>query len=130
MYLMATKKHILNFILSFQDDYKALAPDENSKVFDGKALYTMGRGMPHGRVLMGNGVVNKASVLVHGKSTLVMPPNHDEYQSVIAENEQLKETNELLTEENGVHRELLMVKSVYCLPCGTRLCMHFYVSDF
>jgi hypothetical protein len=125
MYLMATKKHILNFILSFQDDYKALAPYENSKVFDGKTLYTMGRGMPHGRVLMGNGAVNKASVLVHHKSTSVMPPNHDEYQSVIAENEQLKETNELLAEENGVHCELLMVKSVYCLPCGTRLCMHF-----
>jgi hypothetical protein len=79
MYLMATK-HILNFILSFQDDYKALAPDENSKVFDGKALYTMGRGMPHGRVLIGNGAVNKASVLVHAKLASVMPPNHDTHQ--------------------------------------------------
>jgi len=75
----------------------------------------MARGMPHGRVLIGDGAVDKACVLVHAKSASVMPPNHDKYRSVIAENERLKETNGLLIEENGVHRDLVMVKIVYYL---------------
>ena len=83
-------------------------------------MYTMARGMPHGRVLIGDGVVDKACVLVHAKSASVMPPNHDKYRSVIVENERLKETNGLLIEENGVHRDLVMVKIVYYLHRLTR----------
>ena len=69
----------------------------------------MARGMPHDRVLIGDGAVDKACVLVHAKSASVMPPNHDKYRSVIAENERLKETNGLLIED------LVMVKIVYYL---------------
>jgi len=74
----------------------------------------MARGMPHGRVLIGDGAVDKACVLVHAKSASVMPPNHDKYRSVITENERLKETNGLLIED------LVMVKIVYYLHRLTR----------
>jgi hypothetical protein len=86
-----------------------LVADETSQQFDGKALYTIGRGMAHGRVPIGDGAVQKAAVLRHANSRRVMPISTDKYEQVKKENIQLKENNELLLEENSVHRDLLMV---------------------
>jgi len=69
------------------DDYKELAADENSQDFDGKALYTMGGGMKHGRVPIGDGAVDKETVLVHRKSVPFKPINPDDYERVLKENE-------------------------------------------
>lgn len=90
------------------DDYKALVPDETSHELDGKALYTIGRGMAHGRVPIGDGAVEKTAVLRHAKSRRVIPVSPDRYEQVRKENDQLKENNEILHEENSIHRELLM----------------------
>jgi len=49
----------------------ALAPDANSQELDGRALYTIGRGMKHGRVPIDDGAVDKAIVLAHSKSVSV-----------------------------------------------------------
>ncbi|XP_066313168.1 uncharacterized protein [Miscanthus floridulus] len=89
----------------------ALAPDANSQELDGRALYTIGRGMKHGRVPIGDGVVDKAIVLAHSKSVSVRPPDLDHYESVLQENAQLKTNNDILAEENRIHRELF--KSVF-----------------
>ncbi|XP_039834881.1 uncharacterized protein LOC120695723 isoform X2 [Panicum virgatum] len=90
------------------DDYKELASDENSHELDGKALYTMGRGMKHGRVPIGDGAVDKETILVHRLSVPFKPVNPDDYERVIKENEQLKQTNQILHDENGVNRALIM----------------------
>jgi hypothetical protein len=72
----------------------------------------MGRGMAHGRVPIGDGAIEKAAVLVHAPSRAVKPTNPNRYQSVLKENDQLKETNEMLVEENSVNRELVMVQII------------------
>lgn len=87
----------------------ALAPDANSQELDGRALYTIGRGMKHGRVPIGDGAVDKTTVLAHSKSVSVRPPDPDHYESVLQENAQLKTNNDILAEENRVHRELFIV---------------------
>lgn len=60
--------------------------------------------------------MNKALVLVHGKSLPFKPINHDDYERVLQENERvlkenenLKQTNEILFDENSVNRSLIMV---------------------
>ncbi|KAL6660880.1 hypothetical protein ACP70R_000264 [Stipagrostis hirtigluma subsp. patula] len=104
-------------------DYKMGAnPDERSQELDGKVLYSIGGGMPHGRVPIGNGAVDKADVLAAAKSKNIQPNHTTAYRSVLEENEQLrevneklketneqlKETNEILIEENSVNRDLIL----------------------
>ncbi|CAN6340144.1 unnamed protein product [Urochloa humidicola] len=90
------------------DDYRELVSDENSQEFDGKALHIVGNGMKHGRVPIGDGAVDKATVLIHSKSVAMKPINPADYDRVVKENEQLKETNGILHEENSVNRALIM----------------------
>ncbi|CAN6311540.1 unnamed protein product [Urochloa humidicola] len=90
------------------DDYRELVSDENSQEFDGKALHIVGNGMKHGRVPIGDGAVDKAIVLVHSKSVAMKPINPADYDRVVKENEQLKETNGILYEENSINRSLIM----------------------
>lgn len=92
-----------------------LVSDENSQELDGRALHIVGNGMKHGPVPIGDGAVDKASVLVHSKSVAMKPMNPADYDKVVKENEQLKETNDLLYEENSVNLALIMVIIVYCL---------------
>ena len=73
----------------------AVAPDVNSQEH-----CTLGRGMKHGRVPIGDGAVDKAIVLAHSKSVSVRPPDPDHYESVLQENAQLKTNNDILVEEN------------------------------
>jgi len=65
--------------------------------------------MKHGRVPIGDGAVDKAIVLINSKSRGIKPINHTDYDRVLKENEQLKETNGILFEENSVNRALIMV---------------------
>ncbi|XP_062192781.1 uncharacterized protein LOC133896234 isoform X2 [Phragmites australis] len=70
--------------------------------------------MPHGRVPIANGVIEKADILAAVKSNNVHI-SKIAHGSLVEENEQLKETNEqlrqtnvLLMEENSVNRELIL----------------------
>nr|TKW09465.1 hypothetical protein SEVIR_6G103100v2 [Setaria viridis] len=90
------------------DDYIELVSNENSQELDGKALHIVGNGMKHGHVPIGDGAVDKAIVLVHSKSVGFKPINPTDYDRVLKENEQLKETNGILFEENSVNRALIM----------------------
>ncbi|XP_066364564.1 uncharacterized protein [Miscanthus floridulus] len=90
------------------DDYRQLVSYENSQELDGKALHIVGNGMKHGRVPIGDGAVDKAIVLIHSKSVGFKPINPTDYDRVLKENEQLKETNGILFEENSVNRALIM----------------------
>jgi len=81
---------------------------------DGKALHIVGNGMKHGRVPIGDGAVDKAIVLIHSKSVGFKPINPTDYDRVLKENEQLKETNGILFEENSVNRALIMVIFFHC----------------
>ncbi|XP_006664969.1 uncharacterized protein LOC102717211 isoform X1 [Oryza brachyantha] len=89
------------------DDYKAKTQNENSQELDGKILYSIGGGLSHGRVPIGNGAVKKADVLAATKSSIVRPTKSASYQCVIEENTKLK-INEINIEENSVNRELIM----------------------
>ena len=111
------------------DDYKELASDENSHELDGKALYTMGRGMKHGRVPIGDGAVDKETILVHRLSVPFKPVNPDDYERVIKENEQLKQTNQILHDENGVNRALIMVLILQLLVANnvSYTCIFIYI---
>lgn len=86
-----------------------LVSDEDSQELDGKVLHTLGNDMKHGCVPIGDGAVDKATVLVHSKSAAMKLMNPADYDKVVKENEQLKETNEILHEENSVNRALIMV---------------------
>nr|TKW07760.1 hypothetical protein SEVIR_7G328500v2 [Setaria viridis] len=90
------------------DDYRQLVSDENSQELDGKALHIVGNGMKHGRVPIGDGAVDKAIILIHSKSIGFKPINPTDYDRVLKENEQLKETNGILFEENSVNHALIM----------------------
>ena len=65
--------------------------------------------MKHGRVPIGDGAVGKETGLVHRKLVPFKPINLDDYERVLKENEQLKQTNEILLDENSVNRALIMV---------------------
>ena len=65
--------------------------------------------MKHERVPIGDGAVDKETILVHRLSVPFKPVNPDDYERVIKENEQLKQTNEILLDENSVNRALIMV---------------------
>ena len=65
--------------------------------------------MKHGRVPIDDGAVDKETVLVHRKLVPFKPINPDDYERVLKENEQLKQTNEILLDENSVNRALIMV---------------------
>lgn len=86
--------------------------------------------MPHGRVPIGDGAVEKGAVLRHAKSRSVRPISPDRYEQVKKENDQLKENNEILLEENSIHREMMMVITFLMLVCIGLLydCMHLYES--
>lgn len=111
----------------FQDDYKlGVGPDENSKELDGKVLYSMEGGLRHGRTPIGNGAVDKEVVLAAAQSKNVQ--QSAAYRSVLEENEQLRETNGILIEENGVNRELILVIVFFCdemiLVIVVHICLH------
>ena len=55
------------------------------------------------------GLLLPCLVLVHGKTLPFKPINPDDYERVLKENEQLKQTNEILLDENSVNRALIMV---------------------
>jgi hypothetical protein len=88
--------------------------------------------MAHGRVPICDGAVEKGVVLRHAKSTRVIPISPDKYEQVRKENVELKENNEMLLEENSIHRELLMVITFPLLVCVSLLnaCMHLYLNAF
>ena len=65
--------------------------------------------MKHGRVPIGDGAVDKADVLIHSKSVPFKPINPADYEKVLKENEQLKETNGILIEQINVNHALIMV---------------------
>ena len=65
--------------------------------------------MKHGRVPIGDGAVDKAAVLIHSKSLPFKPINPADYEKVLKENEQLKETNGILIEQINVNHALIMV---------------------
>ena len=65
--------------------------------------------MKHGRIPIGDGVVDKAIVLAHSKYVYVRPHDPGHYESVLQENAQLKTNNDILAEENRIHHELFKV---------------------
>jgi len=65
--------------------------------------------MKHGCIPIGDGAVDKTIVLIHSKSIPFKLINPADYEKVLKENEQLKETNRILVEENNVNRALIMV---------------------
>lgn len=88
--------------------------------------------MTHGRVPIGDGAVEKAAVLRHANLRRVIPISPDKYEQVKKENIQLKENNELLLEENSIHRDLLMVITFPLLVCISLLygSMYLYMNAF
>jgi len=85
--------------------------------------------MAHGRVPIGDGAVEKAAVLRHANSRRVIPISPEQVKK---ENIQLKENNELLLEENTIHRDLLMVITFPLLVCISLLygSMYLYMNAF
>jgi hypothetical protein len=82
--------------------------------------------MAHGRVPIGDGAVEKVAVLRHAKSRRVLPVSPDKYEQVRKENVQLKENNEILLEQNSIHRELIMVITYllfYISVCSMPTCI-------
>ena len=93
-------------------------------------LYHMEGGLPHGRVPIADGVVDKEEVRVVAKSNNLCPVSTASYRTVVDENDELKEMNkelreinrdlkqnnvelteknEILTEENSVNHAMIMV---------------------
>lgn len=70
--------------------------------------------MKHGCVPIGDGAVDKATVLIHSKSVGFKLINPSDYDRLLKENEQLKETNGILFEENSANRVLIMVIFFHC----------------
>ncbi|KAK3121890.1 hypothetical protein QOZ80_8BG0662420 [Eleusine coracana subsp. coracana] len=88
------------------DNYKqGVGPNDTSKELDGKVLYFMEGGLRHGRAPMSNGIVDKQEIIAAAKSKNVQTSNTAAYQSVVEENEQLRDTNERLMESNGKLKE-------------------------
>ncbi|KAG2583731.1 hypothetical protein PVAP13_6KG237000, partial [Panicum virgatum] len=80
------------------DEYNARAkPSENSKDLDG--------GLRHGRVPIGDGAVDMEEVLAPAKSKNLRNTTNGQ---LVTENVTLKQSNEILVEENGVHREMML----------------------
>ncbi|KAF0900458.1 hypothetical protein E2562_032066 [Oryza meyeriana var. granulata] len=77
------------------DDYNRTVSSENQEdlaynELDGKALYTISGGLPHGRVPIGNGAVRKADVISAAKATNIRPSNTPSVRSVLRENAMLR----------------------------------------
>lgn len=62
---------------------------------DGKVLYTIGGGLPHGRLPIGNGAVKKADVIAAAKGRNIRPSNTPSYRALLQENAQLHQRQEM-----------------------------------
>lgn len=77
-------------------------------------LYSIGGGLRHGRVPIGNGAVDKEAILA-AKSKCGQPSNIATDEIVLEENVKLRAINEILIEENDVNRGLIMVIFYYII---------------
>lgn len=79
-------------------------------------MYTKGGGLPHGRLLIGDGAVRKADVVAAANGRKARPSTSDSYRHLSEENHQLRRANEGLTQHNQhltqqqeVDHELIMM---------------------
>ncbi|KQK04763.1 hypothetical protein BRADI_2g15805v3 [Brachypodium distachyon] len=85
----------------YQEGVEAAHPDDPEQTeVDGLVLYTKGGGLPHGRLLIGDGTVRKVNVIAAAKGKKSRPSTSDSYQHLSEENHQLRRANEGLTQHN------------------------------
>ncbi|PNT64467.1 hypothetical protein BRADI_4g29041v3, partial [Brachypodium distachyon] len=68
---------------------------------DGHVLYTKGGGLPHGRLIIGDGAVRKEDVIAAAKGRKSRPSSSNSYRHLSEENHVLRRANEGLTQHNG-----------------------------
>ncbi|KQK02974.1 hypothetical protein BRADI_2g04729v3 [Brachypodium distachyon] len=86
----------------YQEGVEAAHPDDPEQPeVDGHVLYTKGGGLPHGRLIIGDGAMRKEDVIAAAKGKKSRPSSSDSYQHLSEENHELRRANEGLTQHNG-----------------------------
>ena len=97
---------VTNNCCYFQDDYnEALQekyPDNwQEQPFDGQIAYNIGGGLPHGRLAIENGVVNKATIIDAAKASGTRPATSRAFQTLLARYEESVANVGRLTDQNN-----------------------------
>jgi hypothetical protein len=69
--------------------------------FDGQIAYNIGGGLPHGRLAIGNGAVNKATIIDASKASGTRPATSRAFQNLLARYEESLANVGRLTEQNN-----------------------------
>lgn len=69
--------------------------------FDGQIAYKIGGGLPHGRLAIGNGAVNKATLIHAAKASGTRPATSRAFQNLMARYEESVANVGRLTEQNN-----------------------------
>jgi hypothetical protein len=69
--------------------------------FDGQIAYNIGRGLPHGRLAIGNGAVNKATIIDAAKASGTRPATSRAFRNLLARYQESLANIGRLTEQNN-----------------------------
>jgi len=69
--------------------------------FDGQIAYNIGRGLPHGRLAIGDGAINKGTIIDAAKASGRRPATSRAFQNLMARYEESVATVDRLTQQNA-----------------------------
>ena len=75
--------------------------DWQEQPFDGQIAYNIGGGLPHGRLAIGNGVVNKATIINAAKANGTRPATSRAFENLLARYEESVANVGHLTQQNN-----------------------------
>ena len=87
--------------------------------FDGQIAYNIGRGLPHGRFAIGDGAINKGTIIDAAKVSGRRPATSRAFQNLMARYEESVATVDRLTQQNAtltrdVKRNGLVFEVQFC----------------
>ena len=101
-------KLVTNNCCYFQDDYNEALQEKypenwQEQPFDGQIAYNIGRGLPHGRLAIGDGAVKKGTIIDAAKASGRRPTTSRAFQNLMARYEESVATSVSL---NGLNDRL------------------------
>ncbi|CAD6343526.1 unnamed protein product [Miscanthus lutarioriparius] len=89
-----------------KDDYNEALQEKyprrrQEQPFDGQIAYNIGRGLPHGRLAIGDGAVKKGTIIDAAKASGRRPATSRAFQNLMARYEESVATVDRLTQQNA-----------------------------
>ena len=95
--------------------------------FDGQIAYNIGRGLPHGRLAIGDGAVNKGTIIDAAKASGRRPATSRAFQNLMARYEESVATVGRLAQQNVAlaQQNATLTQDVKCNGCVLEVKFYF-----